>query len=338
MNILFDLNHPVDVNFFKQVIFLLKSQEHNVIITYRPRGKLQKIIDYELSDFNCTPIGGHYKVFVFKVLGQLYRDVIMCKFQRKNKIDLSVCFGSTNAISSWLNNIPYLAFDDDIEYKIPFYHANIFSTRHIMPDRITFTNSKTHKYKGFKELAYLHPNYFTPKETELAKYGIKENYYVFIREIANVSLNYKKENKCIRDIIKALKLKGYQIVISLEDENLEKSLKDDCIILEEPVTDIYSIIKFSKFVISSGDTMAREACLLGTPCIYTGGREMVMNSELIEMGAMFKADDLKNVIEQIDVLSISKTRSDIERQINHMIRTTWEDTTSVILKHIRSCS
>ncbi|MDP8200855.1 MAG: DUF354 domain-containing protein [Candidatus Tenebribacter burtonii] len=334
MNILFDLNHPVDVNFFKSTILILKEQGHRIIITYRSRGKLQKIVDYELSDLNSTPIGKHYKRFLSKFFGQLIRDLLMFRFQRKNKIELSVCFGPTNAISSWFNRIPYLAFEDDVEYKIPFYHANIFATRHIMPDYINFSNKRTWKYKGFKELAYLYPGTFRANKNSLKKLNLIESDYVFIREISNVSLNYKEENKSIIDIVSYIVNKGKKVVISLEDDDLKKVLEDKCIVLKEPVEDLYSILKYAQFALSSGDTMAREACLLGTPCIYTGGREMVMNNELIEIEIMYKEDSVESIFERIDLLINNSVSQELSNKINVKIENEWADTTEVILEHI----
>ena len=121
MNILFDLNHPVDVNFFKNAIRELANKGHKIVVTYRARGKLKEITEFELGDFSPLEIGKHYSTFIAKIIGQLKRDLIFLFFQREKRINLSVCFGPTNAIASWLNRIPYLAFDDDFEYKIPFY-------------------------------------------------------------------------------------------------------------------------------------------------------------------------------------------------------------------------
>ena len=37
---------------------------------------------------------------------------------------------------------------------------------------------------------------------------------------------------------------------------------------------MHTLLYYAKCVISSGDTVAREAALLGTPAIYIGGRDM----------------------------------------------------------------
>ncbi|MCK9421314.1 MAG: DUF354 domain-containing protein [Bacteroidales bacterium] len=335
MNILFDLNHPVDVNFFKNATQQLAKEGHSIILTYRERGLLGRIVHYELGQFDPICIGTHKRNFIRKVIGQLLRDYRFLIFQKRKHIDLSVCFGPTNAIASWVNRIPYLAFEDDAEYKIPFYHANLFATRHIMPDFIKINKKNIFKFHGFKELAYLHPDYFQPNPDVLNKFNLEVDKYIFIREIANVSLNYQKENPKIQQIIELLVNKGFKIVLSLENKKFVSRFEKDCIILEEPVEDIYSLIKYSRFVISSGDTLARESCLQGVPTLYTGGRIMAMNSDFIESGCMIMREKTDEVLAAIDILLDKDIKKNTEKITHDRILNQWEDTTMVILKHIR---
>ena len=334
MNVLFDLNHPVDVNFFKYSITFLKKTGHNVKVIFRERGKLESIIKHEIQDVSIRSLGNHRKTFLGKVIFQLLRDFHIYRYIKKNKIDIVVCFGPTSAIAAKLSRIPYLAFDDDFEYKIPFYHANWFATRHIFPDFIEFSNSRTYKYHGFKELAYLHSNYLETSEKILKIYNLLPNEYVFIREISNISLNYKDSVSILNKLIQKVKDKGLSIVLSLEDKDLIDSYSGDCIILEEPVSDIYSLLYYALFTISSGDTVAREAALIGVPSIYTGGRDMVVNKVLVSEGLMYESTDEDYIGELIQTLTLEK-KAKAKEKSKKLIENTWEDTTSVILNHIQ---
>ncbi len=336
MNILFDINHPVDVNFFKNSMDILHQNGHSIHIIFRGRGKLEKILRYELSQFSITMIGTHKKGFINKVTSQLQRDYKIIPFIKKNKIDLVVCFGATAAISTWYCRKPYLAFDDDFEYKIPFYHANWFSTKHIYPDTITFFNSKTVKYHGFKELAYLHPKYLSVSDEVLNAYSVKPNEYIFVREISNVSLNYKENNTILNQLIEVVQKKGLTLLISLENKDLhEFYTSKGCKVLEEPVEDIYSLMYFALYAISSGDTVARETALLGIPTIYTGGREMVVNKDLVKAGSMFELTDLKKIVEFIENITIEK-KQEIQNNVLNLVENNWDDTTEVILNQINA--
>jgi predicted glycosyltransferase len=335
MNILFDINHPVDINFFKKAIQKTAEAGHRVILTYRDRGALGPIIQHELGAFNPIRIGRHYTHFTTKLIGQLRRDLAFLPFQRKNKVGLSVCFGPTNAIASWLNRIPYLAFEDDSEYKITFYHANLFATRHIMPSYIDVRRKNIHYYKGFKELAYLHPTCFTPNREALRTYSLEPGGYAFVRKVAGVSLNYKKEDDLDIRVVRKIRSVGLKVLLSLEDKSLRGDYERDCIILKEPLGDIFSLIKFAALTVTSGDSVARESCLLGTPTIYAGRRKMAVNKQLVELGCLFKDDAIQDILQRIDFLSSHTIREKIELRIQCHIENSWDNTTEVILGHIK---
>lgn len=333
MRILFDLNHPVDVNFFKNAMLKLKEDGHHIFIIFRGRGKLERIVRYELNMFPIKMIGVHKKGFIKKITAQIHRDYLIVPFIKKKKIDLVACFGPTSVFSTRFCGIPYLAFDDDFEYKIPFYHANWFATRHIFPDFIEFENSTIHKFHGFKELAYLHPDYFKISQEVLKEYSIQPDKYVFIREIAGVSLNYKDSTSILSEIVEAIKRKGLKVVLSLEDKNLKETYAYDCIVLEEPVSDIYSLMYHALFAISSGDTVARETSLLGVPTLYTGGREMVVNKALVDLSILDENTDTTYILDWI-VRQESGRKKELQKKVLNTIESEWDNTTSVILKHI----
>ena len=114
------------------------------------------------------------------------------------------------------------------------------------------------------------------------------------------------------------------------EKSQKKIFKDKCLILEEPVNDIHSLMHFAAITISSGDSMARESCLVGTPSIYTGGRYMDVNEPLIRNGFMKSVaskEELKNAI----VESLSGNFSEeVSLQIKKAIKSDWSDTTKIM--------
>ena len=334
MRILFDINHPVDINFFKKSIYALKGDGHSILIVFRDRGSLAKILEYEIPDIETIRFGSHQQGFVGKVVGQLRRDYDLVSFFRKKDVNLVVSFGPTSVLASKVCRIPYLAFDDDFEYKIPFYHANLFATRHIYPDFIDYDSSNTYKYNGFKELAYLHPNSLVKSTGILSKYGLKPENYVFIREISNVSLNYRTKNTLLSEVLGMLKNRNLKIVLSIENKELGEELRDQCIVLEEPVEDIFSLMAHSLFAISSGDTVARETSLMGVPTIYTGGRSMAVNKSLVDNSLMFEASELEGVKKAMSRFDVNFKQESAKR-LDSLLKENWEDTTHVILRHIK---
>jgi predicted glycosyltransferase len=334
MNILFDFNHPADVNFFKNAAKKLAEAGDHIFVTYRQRGSLHKVIEAELGEFSPLQIGRHNSSsFFMKVLAQLYRDFRFLPYFKRNRIELSVGT-STNVISARLMGIPHLAFEDDLEYKVTFYHANLFATRHIMPSYIDVKKRNIYHYRGLKELAHLHPSYYTPRAAALERYGLHPEEYVFIRKIARVSLNYKRQDDLGPAVIKNIRKQGLKILLSLEDKRQRGLYQDDCMILEEPVPDIFALMKFAAFCISSGDSMARESCLLGTPTIYTGRREMKVNEYLIEIGCLFKEDTEEAIMNRISFLIRHRLKGQVAATVARKIEQDWEDVTQVIIRHV----
>ena len=332
MKILIDIVHPADINFFKNAINTLNKKGIDITITIRSRGRMIEILKSELPNMQFTQVGKYYISASGKLFSVVMRIFNLLFFLRKKKFDLCTSYGFFVGIASRFYRIPSVIFTDDYEYKLPFYLFKSCGGYLVIPSCIPSTGKNILKYKEFKELAYLHPNYFTPDRKVLNQTGLTPNSYVFIREVSGTSLNYKNMQQMdLPEVIHRLNSLGLEVMLSLEDKTRVDSLKDKCIILEEPVEDIFSLMSFALFTISSGDSMARESCLVGTPTIYTGGRNMSVNMELIEKGCMFKVDEKQALNDAIKNIVENDIKDETKRTIERAIKHEWMDTTEVIL-------
>ncbi len=338
MNVLFDFVHPADVNLFTNVIRLLqeKHPEYKLFITYRDRGILGKLLQNEIHELCIVKIGEHQKTFFKKLLHLFLREFKFLPFLIKNRIDLSVNQGACNMLACRLLGIPFILFEDDYEYKMAFYYAKFFATRDIMPEFIPGKGRNVVKYRGCKELAHLHPDYYKYPDDILDEYRLRETRYVFVREIANISVNYYNRKDYLVDVLNHLISKGLTPVVSSEREI--SNLPTQCIKLEKIGGGYFALIKNALFVISSGDTVAREASVLGVPVIYSGGRSMLANDMFIEMGVIRKCDSLNSIIREIDNISDATMNAPIKYRdlIEERIRRDWDDVNKVIYNQIMS--
>ena len=337
MKILVDLNHPVDVNFFKNAIAqLAKKHDCQIDITVQPRGKLIPILQKELPDFHFTPIGIHRKSFFGKIYGAGYRFLHLLSYVRRGGFDGVVSFGGIGVShATYVLGKPSIIFDDDIEYGLGFYPYKPFATRLVMPQQIPVRGKNIVRYRGFKELAYLHPNHFSPDETVLKEYQLRPGEYVFVREVSKISMNYAHlETGQLATVCGQLRTSGLNIVLSLEDKSLVDRFSPQCIVLQEPVRDIYSLMHFAKLTISSGDTMARESCLTGTPVIYTGGRYMSVNTELKKKGIFFEPEKEHPVMSLVAMIIEQNVKEKTGNTVQRALADEWEDTTEVIVNNV----
>jgi predicted glycosyltransferase len=337
MKILLDFHHTADINFFKEAVAILK-RDHGCefVFVVEPRGRLVSILKKELVGIPFIKIGEYRASLPGKMFGIIEWCLFILSRLPKEHIDIATGFGSVGlSFITWLLRKPSVIFDDDIEFKLGFYSYKPFATRIVLPQSISIKGKNIVKYNGFKELAYLHPNYFKPDIDALREYGIAESQYVFIREVSSSSLNYRNlKMGQLAGVCSYLKDLHLDVVLSLEDKSLTKQFENQCIILKEPVNDIYSLIHHALFTISSGDTMARESCLVGTPVIYTGGRKMSVNQELVTKGIFFEASDKQTILKLIKKIIKEDLKQKTQMIIQKALAEEWEDTSKVIIQNL----
>lgn len=332
MKILFDILHPADVNFFKNAIQILDRKGVEITLTVRTRGPIYDILKKELPNKKILIIGKHHNSLFRKGTSLITRNITLSQYLYKNDFDLCTSFGFFVGTASKLSRTPTILFGDDPEYALTFYLSKFSGNHFVLPSCIQAKGKNIINYKGFKELAYLHPKYFKPNIKILEYYKLKPQNYVFIRNIAKDSLNYKNLKLMdLRKICHNLSELGLKVVLSTEDKNIIDNLDQNCITLKEPVGDIFSLLSFALFTISSGDSMARESCLVGTPSIYIGGRDMKVNQEFIKRHCMFKVSNENELNEKIIEIINTDIKNVTEDTISRALRDEWVDTTSLIV-------
>lgn len=287
MKILIDIKHPAQLNLFKGLSKELVQKGWDVTISYLDRGKLPKIIDREYSEFKRIPIGrsrgSKWSIFWE---GNVLRTVNFFKLIRQHKYNICVSASSIPlAYACYFSRKPIIQFYDDPERKGVNKINAFFSDRLFFPP-IVDESKKVGIFNCLKEWSYLSPARFSPSKKILEEYGLQEHQYIFIREVSNKSFNYYNQQDAIVCSMAGRITPGIKVVLSLEDKSISDKYPVGWIILQEPVSDIHSLIYYSRLVISSGDSMAREGAMLGVQSIYCGIREMKANKLLINEGIL----------------------------------------------------
>ena len=181
----------------------------------------------------------------------------------------------------------YLPFTDFI--VTPSSYLDDYGPKHI-------------RYNGFHELAYLHPDIFSPDQSVLTKVGLKPNEpYALLRFIswdASHDLGIKRfSNQEKREIINVVE-KYARPVISIESSVPDEFKKYQ---IEMPPHYIHDLMYYSKMYIGEGATMALECVCLGVPVIYinplsAGILKEVQNYNLLEQTTDLQV--LKNIIDK----------------------------------------
>jgi uncharacterized protein len=300
MKILIDIVHMADVNFYKNAYAYFKKNGHEVHITVMNRGNLAKVAKDEFGQ--TTVIGKHCRAnFLLKAACNLQRVALLRRYIRRLKPDVVTSFSYYPAAAAKGLGIKSVIFHDDPEYRIQFALCRFFAGKLLVPDQADVSGNNIIRIRSYKEMAYLGKGVFKPDASILKKFGLQEKSYYFIRDVSPVSLNYKDVSHFnYPSVLKSI-LRRHKAVVSLEDKRRKHEFPG-CIMLEEPVKSFHSLVYYSSAVITSGDTMAREAAVLGVPAYYTGKRMMAVNRKLIEMGLITIIDSEENLINELKTM------------------------------------
>lgn len=284
MTIWIDIFHVAQFNFYVSLIKQLYDKGDKVVITVLDRGRLLKIVQTEITKIGCTievyPLGKH-KMSKWSALidVNLLRLISLTSWASKRKIDIAFSNGSHIGIIGRIYGFPTYEFGDDPN-TFDFYLKVWFATKaHLcIVDKQFAKNNKrgndsriviTH---NLKEWSYLSPKVFVPNIQVLEQYGVKPKEYIFLREVSVGTVNYTGQESGAVLGIKDMIPKHFKGLFSLEEKNRRSEYPQDWILLQEPLEDIHSLIYYSAGLVSSGDSMAREAALLGVPSYYLGIR------------------------------------------------------------------
>ena len=328
MRIHFDISHPAHLNFFKYPIRELQKKGHDVFLTVLDRGSLLSIARREYNETLIYRSGKH-RGGVFSIIFEAnilkFFRLLSFYFRMRPDVTLS-CGGFVAGAIMKIAGRPNYQFDDDPERKTNVRLEKLTATVLFFPP-VTESRGNIKIYKGIKEWAYLSPTYFRPDVSVLDEYGLTPGQYVFIREVSRETLNYMGQDK--DPVIAAMveSTAGRNVLFSLEKKSDRQLYPGEWTMLKEPVQDIHSLIFFSRMLISSGDSMAREACALGVPAFYCGGRKMAVNGYLSSTGIFHdvKPEDLAAAIDETKVAS--GTRAQIRQKMDEE----WDDLTKMVV-------
>ena len=325
MKVLFDITHASHVNMFKYVIQDIKD-EHDIYLIGLKRGRIPQIMENDLLDYKEMKFIGKWQKSKFSIIFQanIIRSILIFFYVLKIKPDVGISSGSIPfSFALRLIGKPIYDFSDDPERKFVSKLETLLCTKKYYPPFVKSDNSKVSNYNCLKQWGYLHPDYFVPNSKVLKEYGLIENEYIFIREVTTASLNYSNQDSgLVREFAEKIP-KRYKVIFSLENKEDRKLYPSDWILLKEPVNDIHSLIYFSKYLISSGDSMAREGAILGVPSIYCGSRIMGANTIMIDKGMLFKVDS-KSVISTIIKMD-EEYNYNTQKDFRQKLESDWDD-------------
>ena len=315
MRILVDIIHPAHVHFFRNAINIWRQNGHEVAVTARQKDVTIALLEnYKLEHMTLSKVGSGLSGLLCELI---YRDIKLWKFCRKFKPD--VLTGISGVFISHVGKLigkPSVVWDDTEHQSKAHRITWPVATQIQSPDcYLKEPIAKQHLYKGFHELAYLRPEYFTPDKEIVSAVGINvDRPYCLVRLVSwgahhDVGQSGFDAAKMI-DFLEQL-AKYAKPYLSVEGQcppELEKYQ------LSVPVHQIHHVMAFARLVVGEGATMISEAAVLGTPAVYINTLGLGYINMLEEYGILKQTIKTDEALEYcLDFLRDENTQAKCER-------------------------
>jgi uncharacterized protein len=283
MNILIDITHPAHVHFFKHAYEIWLKKGHQVLITAREKDVTLKLLqDYGYSHRMISEMG---KGFLGLGLELVQHEAKLARIAKKFRADVMLEIGGTFIVHAGkLLGITTCVFTDTEHAKvsnaITFPFASYIITPECYKDEL---GEKQVRYKGYQELAYMHPKYFRPAPHVLEEFNLQEGQPFFVVRFVSWGASHDVGQKGLTledkvQVVKRLSEFG-RVIITSEGQLPEIFMPYQ---MQASPTKIHDLLYYAGLYIGEGATMASEAAILGTPSIYTSTLTLGYLEELAE--------------------------------------------------------
>lgn len=326
MKLIIDIGHPAHVHLFKNFALRMQEKEHQVLFTAREKDITTRILEH--YRFNYVSLGKPYKNITGKIRGLFKFNRQLLKISRSYKPDMFLSHGSMYAAQiSFLLGKPHISMEDtgnkeQIRLYKPFTRAILTSD--------SFKKNLGNKqlnYKGYHELAYLHPNFFTPDTSVRKKLGLKrsEPYVIFRFVTWGASHDIGHKGISVENKIRAVHMfsKYARVFISSEAE-LPPQLEPYRFKIGPEY--MHDALAFASLLYGESGTMASESAMLGVPSIYLDNTGRFYTKELEDKyGLVFNfseslPDQEKAMQKGLELLKTPNIKEEWQKRRDRMLK------------------
>ena len=330
------IQHPAHVHFFRNAIEELETRGYPVHVFVREKGIVPKLLD--IYDVEHQRLAGDANS-----LPALAREQVKYEyglFKRVRKLDPAVLLAIAEpaiAHASTVFDCQSVLFTDTEHATLQNVLAFPFSDVICTPEPYwEDLGEKQVRYGGYHELAYLHPNRFSPDPAILDRIGVSERDRLVVVRLVSWTAAHDVGKTGIEDvetIVDRLERFGATVVISSE-RPLPPSLEARRIDL--PPDRIHDVLAYADLFVGESGTMTLESALLGTPAMYVSPLYAGVLEELEERyGLVFSHQDgpsRETVLEQARALL--RTDPSVWRRRRQAVLEDKVDTTAFVVRTV----
>ena len=265
------LGHPAHFHLYKHAVDSLNNKGFQVTYLIKRKDILEDLVKQTGVPYIVVRDKERTKS---SKLGLIYSMLKMDfnVFKALLKDTPKVLTGTYCPIFSKLTFIPFISCNEDDAKVVPNFAILSYPPANSILTPVVCDNGKWNcksiKYPSYHELAYLHPNHFTPNKEVVEAYGIDTSKPYFIMRFASLKAHHDDgirgiNTEVAQKLVDILAPHG-QIYITSERE-LEPQFEPYRIRINP--LDMHHVMAFASLYIGDSQTMAAEAGVLGTPFV-----------------------------------------------------------------------
>lgn len=318
------LGHPAHFHLFKNCIKNLRQDGRQVEVLIKKKDVLEELLMNDGMAYHNILEEGRKDSKLGILWGTIKRAWRLFLFCLKFKPSL---LAGTSVENSWIGpllGIPVVNTNEDDAAVVPLYAKLSYpgASSILSPcvcdcgkwDRIAV------KYESYHELAYLHPNHFSPDADIVKRYGIDPEKPYFVLRFASLKAHHDAGIKGIStEIAEHLvdRLKPFGKIYITSERELEPQFEQYRIRIK-PI-DMHHVMAFASLYLGDSQTMAAEAGVLGVPFVrfndFVGRIGYLRELEdVYNLGFGVKTSDVKRLFDVVDDLVTMPNRKEIFQQ------------------------
>ncbi len=350
MKIWFDILTPKQFWFFTSIEKKLREyNDVDVLLTSRRYEQLVPILE-EVGRKDIIVVGEFGGGSLLgKLKASASRTVELIEIIENDTPDVCVSSGSLDMTRiSFGLGIPHILLSDTPEspvnrYCVPL--SNYVFTPWIIPKdewvKYGIDGRKVLKYRALDPVAWL--DGFRPSKRILNELSLEEFNYILLRMPETqasyfIGVDAEYVTRLVKEL--AYNLRDIKLVVLVRyGEQLVKlkSLSNNAIILERPVSD-HSILYYTSLFIGGGGTMTQEAVLMGVPTISIyPGRLPAVHRYLISVGALKHSKSWQDALKEIlSILKRADEARDVQTKLANKLRRKMVNPAKVVAEWLRN--
>lgn len=267
---LFDIVHPAHVHFYRHLHAKLVGEGHECRVLARDKDVTLALLDEVGIPYETHGRPEQGRVRQAVELGR--RDLRLVRIGRDLKPDFVLARNPAGMHAArLLGAVGVFDTDDGLAggpvFKLAAPAARVITTPECLDGDF---GAKHIRYPGYKALAFVHPNHFTPDPGVREALGVGDDPFAILRLTAMDSAHDRDQQGVPRDVVQG-------VITRLQQDmrvfvSTERSAPDEWRDLAFPIAPnrMLDAMAEASIVVGDSGSMVGEAAMLGTPAVFVG--------------------------------------------------------------------